>query len=187
MDQIRALRVFVRIVDSGSFAAASRAMDLALAVVTRTMGELEEHLGARLLNRSTRRLALTSIGESYLERARHPEGHRRRDRSGAPGPRRAARAAARGGAAVLRGAPARASAGAFPCRTSGRHGGDHHRMAAHGARQRTRPDDHRRARTAARRLRGSPAGAPKCSTAQRRRTWRCTGGRASRRIWRRTA
>jgi DNA-binding transcriptional LysR family regulator len=70
MDQIRALRIFVRIVDTGSFAAAARAMDLAPAVVTRTMAELEHHLGTRLLNRSTRRLALTSIGESYLERAR---------------------------------------------------------------------------------------------------------------------
>jgi DNA-binding transcriptional LysR family regulator len=70
MDQIRALRIFVRIVETGSFAAASRAMDLAPAVVTRTMSELEEHLGTRLLNRSTRRLALTSIGESYLDRAR---------------------------------------------------------------------------------------------------------------------
>jgi DNA-binding transcriptional LysR family regulator len=70
MDQIRALRVFVRIVETGSFAAASRAMDLAPAVVTRTVAELESHLGTRLLQRSTRRLSLTSIGEAYLERAR---------------------------------------------------------------------------------------------------------------------
>jgi DNA-binding transcriptional LysR family regulator len=70
MDQIRALRMFVRIVDSGSFAGASRAMGLAPAVATRTMAELEGHLGARLLNRSTRRLALTSIGEAYVVRAR---------------------------------------------------------------------------------------------------------------------
>lgn len=70
MDQLRALRVFVRVIDDGSFAAAARALDLAPAVVTRLVAELEEHLGARLINRTTRRLALTDIGEAYLERAR---------------------------------------------------------------------------------------------------------------------
>ncbi|MCU7370770.1 LysR substrate-binding domain-containing protein [Paucibacter sp. O1-1] len=70
MDQLRALRVFVRVIDEGSFAAAARALDLAPAVVTRLVAELEEHLGARLINRTTRRLALTDIGEAYLERAR---------------------------------------------------------------------------------------------------------------------
>lgn len=70
MDQLRALRVFVRVVAEGSFAGAARAMDLAPPVVTRTLGELERHLGARLLNRTTRRIALTEIGEAYLDRAR---------------------------------------------------------------------------------------------------------------------
>jgi DNA-binding transcriptional LysR family regulator len=70
MDQLRALRVFVRVIDEGSFASAARALDLAPAVVTRLVAELEEHLGARLINRTTRRLALTDIGEAYLERAR---------------------------------------------------------------------------------------------------------------------
>ncbi|MDI4634797.1 LysR family transcriptional regulator [Pelomonas sp. V22] len=70
MDQLRALRVFVRVIDEGSFAGAARALDLAPAVVTRLVAELEDHLGSRLLNRTTRRLALTDIGESYLERAR---------------------------------------------------------------------------------------------------------------------
>jgi DNA-binding transcriptional LysR family regulator len=45
-------------------------MDMAPAVVTRAIADLEEHLGARLINRTTRRLALTEIGEQYLERAR---------------------------------------------------------------------------------------------------------------------
>lgn len=70
MDQLRAIKVFTRVIDEGSFAAAARALDLAPAVVTRLVAELEEHLGTRLLNRTTRRLALTEIGEAYLERAR---------------------------------------------------------------------------------------------------------------------
>lgn len=70
MDQLRAMRVFARVADEGSFAAASRALDLAPAVVTRVVAELEEHLGARLMNRTTRRLALTEVGEDYLLRVR---------------------------------------------------------------------------------------------------------------------
>jgi DNA-binding transcriptional LysR family regulator len=70
MDSLRAMRVFARVVDEGSFAGAARALDLAPAVVTRLVAELEEHLGARLMNRTTRRIALTEVGESYLERVR---------------------------------------------------------------------------------------------------------------------
>jgi DNA-binding transcriptional LysR family regulator len=70
MDHVKSLRTFVRVIDEGSFAGAARALELAPAVVTRQIAELEEHLGARLINRTTRRLALTDIGEAYLERAR---------------------------------------------------------------------------------------------------------------------
>jgi DNA-binding transcriptional LysR family regulator len=70
MDQLRAMRVFARVIEEGSFAQAARALDLAPAVVTRLVADLEEHLGARLVNRTTRRLALTDVGEAYLERAR---------------------------------------------------------------------------------------------------------------------
>lgn len=70
MDQLRAMRVFVRVVDEGGFAKAARALDMAPAVVTRVVAELEAHLGARLLNRTTRRIALTDVGEAYAERAR---------------------------------------------------------------------------------------------------------------------
>jgi len=70
MDQLRAMRVFCRVIDEGGFAKAARALDVAPAVITRLLAELEEHLGARLINRTTRRLALTEIGESYLERVR---------------------------------------------------------------------------------------------------------------------
>lgn len=70
MDSLRAMRVFTRVIDEGSFAGAARALDMAPAVVTRLVAELEEHLGARLMNRTTRRIALTEVGESYLERVR---------------------------------------------------------------------------------------------------------------------
>ena len=71
MDQLRAMRVFSRVIDSGGFAKAAVAMDIAPAVATRLVAELEEHLGARLINRTTRRLALTDVGEDYLERVRN--------------------------------------------------------------------------------------------------------------------
>ena len=64
------MRVFQRVMDERSFAAAARALDLSPAVVTRLVADLEEHLGARLLHRSTRKLAPTEAGESYLRRVR---------------------------------------------------------------------------------------------------------------------
>lgn len=70
MDSLRAMRVFARVIDEGGFAAAARSLDLAPAVVTRLVAELEDHLGARLMNRTTRRLTLTEVGEAYLERVR---------------------------------------------------------------------------------------------------------------------
>src|SRR5213592_4000706 len=70
MDRLHSMRVFSRVIDSGSFASAAREMNLSPAVVTRLVAELEEHLGARLINRTTRRLALTDVGEDYLERVR---------------------------------------------------------------------------------------------------------------------
>ena len=71
MDLIKAMRVIVQVADQGSLAGAARALDLAPAVVTRLVAELEQHLGARLMHRSTRRLTLTEAGEQYLARARH--------------------------------------------------------------------------------------------------------------------
>jgi DNA-binding transcriptional LysR family regulator len=70
MDQLRALRVFSAVAAAGSFAGAARALDLAPAVVTRAIAELEAHLGSRLLQRSTRRVALTGAGQNYLEATR---------------------------------------------------------------------------------------------------------------------
>jgi DNA-binding transcriptional LysR family regulator len=70
MDRLQSLRVFQQVVDEGGFAAAARRMDLAPAVVTRLISDLEQHLGVRLLQRTTRRLSLTQAGERYLERVR---------------------------------------------------------------------------------------------------------------------
>ena len=65
MDQLRAMRVFARVIDAGGFAKAALLLDIAPAVATRLVAELEEHLGARLINRTTRRLALTDQGAAF--------------------------------------------------------------------------------------------------------------------------
>lgn len=70
MDQLRAMKVFARVIDEGGFARAARALDMAPPVVTRMVAELENHLGARLVNRTTRSLALTEVGEQYLDKVR---------------------------------------------------------------------------------------------------------------------
>jgi DNA-binding transcriptional LysR family regulator len=70
MDRLQSMRVFQQVVEEGGFAAAARKLDLAPAVVTRLVSDLEKHLGARLLQRTTRRLSLTQAGETYLERVR---------------------------------------------------------------------------------------------------------------------
>lgn len=70
MDRLQSMRVFQEVVDEGSFAAAARKLDLAPAVVTRLITDLEQHLGVRLLQRTTRRLALTDAGQAYLARLR---------------------------------------------------------------------------------------------------------------------
>ena len=70
MDRLLSMRVFQRVVDDGGFAAAARALDLSPATVTRLFGDLEQHLGARLMQRTTRKLALTEAGELYLLRVR---------------------------------------------------------------------------------------------------------------------
>jgi len=70
MDQLLSMRVFQQVVDEGGFAAAARKLDLAPAVVTRLVGDLEKRLGVRLLQRTTRSLSLTPAGQGYLARLR---------------------------------------------------------------------------------------------------------------------
>lgn len=70
MDILHAMRTFVRVVDAGSFTAAAQQFDTSTAQVSRLVSELENHLQARLLHRTTRRLALTEAGQRYLEQSR---------------------------------------------------------------------------------------------------------------------
>ena len=70
MDQLDAMRLFVRVAEQGSFAAVAQQMGLARSVVTRRISALEARLGVKLLARSTRRLRLTSAGSLYLEKCR---------------------------------------------------------------------------------------------------------------------
>jgi DNA-binding transcriptional LysR family regulator len=71
MDRLLSMRVFERVVVEGGFAAAARALDMSAPVVTRLVADLEDHLGTRLLQRSTRRLSLTEAGQQYLSRVRN--------------------------------------------------------------------------------------------------------------------
>jgi DNA-binding transcriptional LysR family regulator len=70
MDRLMSMRVFTRVVDEGGFAAAARALDMSPPVVTRLVADLEDHLGTRLLQRTTRRVSLTEAGQLYLNRVR---------------------------------------------------------------------------------------------------------------------
>lgn len=71
MNRLRAIEVFVTIVDQGSFAAAADALGMSRNMASRHLADLEAHLGARLLTRTTRSHSLTSTGAVYLERARN--------------------------------------------------------------------------------------------------------------------
>lgn len=70
MDRLEAMAVLLAVVDKGSFTGAARALGMPLTSVSRKVGELEAHLGTRLLARSTRRLALTDAGLTYVAVAR---------------------------------------------------------------------------------------------------------------------
>ena len=70
MNRFDAMSLFVRVAELGSFAAAASQLGVARSVVTRQIAALEEHLGIKLMVRSTRRLALTTAGSAYLEKCR---------------------------------------------------------------------------------------------------------------------
>ncbi len=68
MDSLHALRVFQEVVKSGSFTAGALRLGIERTKATRQVMQLEQELGVRLLNRTTRRISLTPAGETYLER-----------------------------------------------------------------------------------------------------------------------
>ncbi len=70
MDRLAAMMTFVRVVDTSSFSAAARQLDLGQPAVSKTVAQLEERLGVKLLLRSTRGLAITEAGQRFYERAR---------------------------------------------------------------------------------------------------------------------
>jgi len=70
MDRIDAMQAFVAVADLRGFAPAARKLGLSPSGVTRQIAALEEHLGARLLQRTTRSVTLTDVGARYLERVR---------------------------------------------------------------------------------------------------------------------
>jgi DNA-binding transcriptional LysR family regulator len=68
MDRLTSLTAFVRVVDNGGFSAAGRKLDMSTTMVSNHIQALEERLGARLLNRTTRKVSLTEIGKTYYDR-----------------------------------------------------------------------------------------------------------------------
>jgi DNA-binding transcriptional LysR family regulator len=67
VDQLDAMRVFLAVAKEGSFSSGARVLGIPVATVSRKLGALETHLGARLLARTTRKMALTEAGRRYLD------------------------------------------------------------------------------------------------------------------------
>lgn len=67
MDRYTALQVFRHVAELNSFAEAGRRLGLSPAAISKNVAELEAHVGARLINRTTRRMALTHEGKTYLD------------------------------------------------------------------------------------------------------------------------
>ena len=68
MDQIQAMRIFVRVVEAGTFTRAADSLNLPKATVTKHVQALEERLRVKLLNRTTRRVTVTPDGAAYYDR-----------------------------------------------------------------------------------------------------------------------
>jgi DNA-binding transcriptional LysR family regulator len=68
MDRLTAMTSFVKVVESGGFSAAARRLDVSASLVTTHVKSLEDRLGVLLLNRSTRNVSLTEVGQAYYER-----------------------------------------------------------------------------------------------------------------------
>lgn len=70
MDHLTGMAVFAKVVETGTFTGAARAMGLSKGAVSKQIAKLEDRLGARLLNRTTRRSSLTEVGAAFYERCR---------------------------------------------------------------------------------------------------------------------
>lgn len=70
MDRLTRIRVFIAVVETGSFSAASERLGLSRAAASKYVSQLEEHLGGRLLNRTTRHVSATESGRLYFERCK---------------------------------------------------------------------------------------------------------------------
>lgn len=70
MDRLHCMRIFVQVADTGNFSKVAREQGLSASVVSKYVAALEDQLGVRLLNRTTRSLSLTAIGADYLKRCR---------------------------------------------------------------------------------------------------------------------
>jgi LysR family transcriptional regulator for bpeEF and oprC len=70
MDQLAAIRIFTRVAERESFVQAAKELDISRAAASAQVAALEKHLGARLLNRTTRKVSLTAEGSDYLQRTR---------------------------------------------------------------------------------------------------------------------
>jgi DNA-binding transcriptional LysR family regulator len=69
VDRIAGIQAFVRVVEAGSFARAAQRLRSSTSSISRQIAGLEQHLGARLLNRTTRKLSLTEGGQAFYERS----------------------------------------------------------------------------------------------------------------------
>jgi DNA-binding transcriptional LysR family regulator len=70
MDRLTGLTVFAQVAEAGGFSAAARRLNMSTTMVSNHVQALEERLGARLLNGTTRRVSLTDVGRAYYERCR---------------------------------------------------------------------------------------------------------------------
>jgi DNA-binding transcriptional LysR family regulator len=68
MDRVSSMQSFVKVVENGGFAAAARQLNLSPSLVTTHIKSLEDRLGVRLLDRNTRKVSLTEVGQAYYER-----------------------------------------------------------------------------------------------------------------------
>src|ERR1700761_3527064 len=69
MDRFTSLTAFVQVVENGSFSTAANRLNMSKTMISNHVQALEDRLGVRLLNRTTRRLSLTEIGKAYYERS----------------------------------------------------------------------------------------------------------------------